>query len=113
MGAPNAINTTLYDKLSFNFLRDIAPVASISRELPADASQAEVEAVVHELNTDPACTGFIVQLPLPDHLDANRILELIDPAKDVDGLHPVNLGRLVLGVPAFLWFQKRTAAFRG
>ena len=82
--------------------RDSAEVgiASISRELPGDASQPEVEAVVRELNANPACTGFIVQLPLPDHLDANRILELIDPAKDVDGLHPVNLGRLVLGVPA-------------
>jgi methylenetetrahydrofolate dehydrogenase (NADP+) / methenyltetrahydrofolate cyclohydrolase len=82
--------------------RDSAEVgiASISRELPGEASQAEVEAVVRELNADLACTGFIVQLPLPDHLDANRILELIDPAKDADGLHPVNLGRLVLGVPA-------------
>jgi methylenetetrahydrofolate dehydrogenase (NADP+) / methenyltetrahydrofolate cyclohydrolase len=82
--------------------RDSAEVgiASISRELPGDASQAEVEAVVRELNADPACTGFIVQLPLPDHVDANRILELIDPAKDADGLHPVNLGRLILGVPA-------------
>jgi methylenetetrahydrofolate dehydrogenase (NADP+)/methenyltetrahydrofolate cyclohydrolase len=82
--------------------RDSAEVGitSISRELPGDASQADVEAVVRELNADPACTGFLVQLPLPDHLNANRILELIDPAKDVDGLHPVNLGRLVLGVPA-------------
>jgi methylenetetrahydrofolate dehydrogenase (NADP+)/methenyltetrahydrofolate cyclohydrolase len=79
--------------------RDCAEVgiASISRELPADATQADVEAVVRELNADPACTGYIVQLPLPKGLDANRVLELMDPAKDADGLHPVNLGRLVLG----------------
>ncbi|GAB2905730.1 bifunctional methylenetetrahydrofolate dehydrogenase/methenyltetrahydrofolate cyclohydrolase [Streptomyces mayteni] len=82
--------------------RDCAAVgiASIQRELPATASQAEIEAVVHELNADPACTGYIVQLPLPRGIDANRVLELIDPAKDADGLHPTNLGRLVLGQPA-------------
>jgi methylenetetrahydrofolate dehydrogenase (NADP+)/methenyltetrahydrofolate cyclohydrolase len=79
--------------------RDSAEVgiASIERELPATATQAEVEAVVAELNADPACTGYLVQLPLPDGLDAYRVLERVDPAKDVDGLHPVNLGRLVLG----------------
>ena len=78
--------------------RDCAEVgiASIRRDLPADATQAQVEAAVDELNADPACTGYIVQLPLPGHLDAERILNLIDPAKDADGLHPVNLGRLVL-----------------
>ncbi|MBT8225467.1 MAG: bifunctional methylenetetrahydrofolate dehydrogenase/methenyltetrahydrofolate cyclohydrolase [Dactylosporangium sp.] len=75
-------------------------IASLRRDLPATASQAEVEAVVAELNADPACTGFMVQLPLPKGLDAQRVLELIDPDKDADGLHPVNLGRLVLGVPA-------------
>ncbi|NYI07968.1 bifunctional methylenetetrahydrofolate dehydrogenase/methenyltetrahydrofolate cyclohydrolase [Allostreptomyces psammosilenae] len=82
--------------------RDCAQVgiASIQRELPADATQADVEAVVAELNADPACTGYIVQLPLPDGLDANRVLELMDPAKDADGLHPTNLGRLVLGQEA-------------
>lgn len=82
--------------------RDVAQVGmvGIARELPATASQAEVEAVVAELNADPACTGFIVQLPLPRGLNANRVLELVDPVKDVDGLHPVNLGRLVLGEPA-------------
>lgn len=74
-------------------------VASIARELPATASQEEVEAAVRELSADPACTGFIVQLPLPAGLDANRALELMDPAKDADGLHPMNLGRLVLGHP--------------
>jgi methylenetetrahydrofolate dehydrogenase (NADP+) / methenyltetrahydrofolate cyclohydrolase len=81
--------------------RDCAQVgiASIRRELPADATQAEVEAVVDELNADPACTGYIIQLPLPAGLDAQPLLERMDPAKDADGLHPVNLGRLVLGEP--------------
>jgi methylenetetrahydrofolate dehydrogenase (NADP+)/methenyltetrahydrofolate cyclohydrolase len=79
--------------------RDCAEVgiASIRRDLPADASQQQVEAVVDELNADPACTGYIVQLPLPAGLDAQRVLHRMDPAKDADGLHPVNLGRLVLG----------------
>jgi methylenetetrahydrofolate dehydrogenase (NADP+)/methenyltetrahydrofolate cyclohydrolase len=78
--------------------RDCAQVgiASIRRDLPADATQAQVEAVVRELNEDPACTGYIVQLPLPRGLDDKRVLHLMDPAKDADGLHPVNLGRLVL-----------------
>ncbi|MGQ0465569.1 MAG: bifunctional methylenetetrahydrofolate dehydrogenase/methenyltetrahydrofolate cyclohydrolase [Sporichthyaceae bacterium] len=82
--------------------RDCAEIgiASIRRDLPATATQAEVEQAVAELNADPACTGFIVQLPLPKGLDANRVLGLIDPAKDADGLHPVNLGKLVLGDPA-------------
>jgi methylenetetrahydrofolate dehydrogenase (NADP+) / methenyltetrahydrofolate cyclohydrolase len=78
--------------------RDCAQVgiASIRRDLPADATQAEVEDAVRELNEDPACTGYIVQLPLPRGLDDKRVLHLMDPAKDADGLHPVNLGRLVL-----------------
>ncbi|MFC4606584.1 bifunctional methylenetetrahydrofolate dehydrogenase/methenyltetrahydrofolate cyclohydrolase [Streptomyces maoxianensis] len=82
--------------------RDCAEVgiASIQRELPATATQEEIEAVVHELNDDPECTGYIVQLPLPKGIDTNRVLELMDPAKDADGLHPMNLGRLVLGVEA-------------
>lgn len=71
---------------------------SIQRELPADASQGEVEALIDELNADPDCHGYIVQLPLPRHLDTDAILERIDPAKDADGLHPTNLGRLVLNV---------------
>ena len=71
---------------------------SIQRELPADATQADVEALIDELNADPACHGYIVQLPLPKHLDTDAILERIDPAKDADGLHPTNLGRLVLNV---------------
>ncbi len=81
--------------------RDCAEVGieSIRVELPASASQADVEAAVARLNADPACTGYIVQLPLPKGLDASRVLELMDPAKDADGLHPVNLGRLVLGAP--------------
>ncbi|HUZ38433.1 MAG TPA: bifunctional methylenetetrahydrofolate dehydrogenase/methenyltetrahydrofolate cyclohydrolase [Streptosporangiaceae bacterium] len=81
--------------------RDCAEVgiASIRRDLPADATQEQVEAVVAELNADPACTGYLVQLPLPAGLDAHRVLHLMDPAKDADGLHPVNLGRLVLGEP--------------
>ena len=81
--------------------RDCAEVgiASIRRELPADASQQQVEAAVDELNADPACTGYIVQLPLPAGIDANAILSRVDPDKDADGLHPLNLGRLVLGQP--------------
>jgi methylenetetrahydrofolate dehydrogenase (NADP+)/methenyltetrahydrofolate cyclohydrolase len=82
--------------------RDCAQIgiASIRRDLPATASQADVEAVVDELNSDPSCTGYIVQLPLPRGLDANAVLERIDPDRDADGLHPTNLGRLVLGTPA-------------
>ena len=71
-------------------------IASIREDLPADATQDDVEAAVARLNADPACTGFIVQLPLPKGLDEQRVLELIDPDKDADGLHPTNLGRLVL-----------------
>ncbi|WP_405577618.1 bifunctional methylenetetrahydrofolate dehydrogenase/methenyltetrahydrofolate cyclohydrolase [Streptomyces sp. NBC_01092] len=82
--------------------RDCAQVgiASLRRDLPADASQQQVEETIDELNADPDCTGYIVQLPLPRHLDAGAVLERMDPAKDADGLHPVNLGRLVLGVEA-------------
>jgi len=74
-------------------------ITSIRRDLPADASQQQVEAVIDELNADPACTGYIVQLPLPAGLDAHRVLNRMDPAKDADGLHPVSLGRLVLNEP--------------
>ena len=79
--------------------RDCAEVgvASIRCDLPSTATQADVEAAVAELNRDPACTGYIVQLPLPKGLDAGRVLGLMDPVKDADGLHPTNLGRLVLG----------------
>lgn len=80
--------------------RDCAEVGieSIRVDLPATASQDEVMAAVQRLNEDPACTGYIVQLPLPKGMDTNRILEAIDPDKDADGLHPMNLGRLVLRV---------------
>jgi methylenetetrahydrofolate dehydrogenase (NADP+) / methenyltetrahydrofolate cyclohydrolase len=80
--------------------RDCAEVgiSSIRVELPSTASQPEVEAAVLALNDDPGCTGFIVQLPLPPHLDMHRVLQLIDPDKDADGLHPTNLGKLVLGM---------------
>ena len=80
--------------------RDCAEVgiASIRVDLPGDASQAQIEDAVRDLNADPRCTGYIVQLPLPAGIDQNAILELIDPAKDADGLHPMNLGRLVLAV---------------
>ncbi|MCW4352466.1 bifunctional methylenetetrahydrofolate dehydrogenase/methenyltetrahydrofolate cyclohydrolase [Hoyosella sp. YIM 151337] len=75
-------------------------VASIRRDLPADITQEDLNAVLDELNADPACTGYIVQLPLPKHLDENAALERVDPDKDADGLHPINLGRLVLGKAA-------------
>lgn len=73
---------------------------SIQRELPADATQEQVEALIDELNADDTCHGYIVQLPLPKHIDTDAILERIDPDKDADGLHPTNLGRLVLNVNA-------------
>jgi methylenetetrahydrofolate dehydrogenase (NADP+)/methenyltetrahydrofolate cyclohydrolase len=81
--------------------RDCAQVgiASIQVELPASTSQEQLASVIAGLNADPACTGYIVQLPLPGNLDDNAALALVDPDKDADGLHPVNLGKLVLGVP--------------
>ncbi|NMO01019.1 bifunctional methylenetetrahydrofolate dehydrogenase/methenyltetrahydrofolate cyclohydrolase [Gordonia sp. TBRC 11910] len=72
-------------------------VESIRKDLPADITQEQLDATIDELNDDPACTGYIVQLPLPKHLDENAALERIAPEKDADGLHPINLGRLVLG----------------
>jgi methylenetetrahydrofolate dehydrogenase (NADP+)/methenyltetrahydrofolate cyclohydrolase len=75
-------------------------IESIRVDLPADTPQAEVEEAIARLNADPACTGYIVQLPLPGHMDENAVLGQIDPAKDADGLHPTNLGWLVLGKPA-------------
>lgn len=72
-------------------------ITSIRRDFAADVSQAEVEAAIDELNADPACTGYIVQLPLPEQLDAGSLLERMSPSKDADGLHPTSLGRLVLG----------------
>ena len=80
--------------------RDCAEVgiASLREDLPSTATQADVEAAIDRLNADPSCTGYIVQLPLPKGIDTNAVLERIDPAKDADGLHPTNLGRLVLRV---------------
>jgi methylenetetrahydrofolate dehydrogenase (NADP+)/methenyltetrahydrofolate cyclohydrolase len=75
-------------------------ITSIRVDLPETATQAEVEEHVDRLNADPACTGYIVQLPLPKHMDVNAVLGRMDPAKDVDGLHPTNLGWLVLGKDA-------------
>jgi methylenetetrahydrofolate dehydrogenase (NADP+) / methenyltetrahydrofolate cyclohydrolase len=82
--------------------RDCAAVGitSLRCDLPATATQADVEAAVRALNEDPRCTGFIVQLPLPSQVSEVAVLELIDPGKDADGLHPINLGRLVLFEPA-------------
>lgn len=71
-------------------------VTSIKRELPADATFDQISAAVNELNADPACTGYIVQLPLPKGIDENAVIDLIDPKKDADGMHPYNLGELVL-----------------
>ena len=78
--------------------RDCAEVGieSIRVDLPAHASEDQILEAVAGLNADPACTGFIVQLPLPRGVDTNRVLEAVDPDKDADGLHPTNLGRLVL-----------------
>ncbi|MHA2788155.1 bifunctional methylenetetrahydrofolate dehydrogenase/methenyltetrahydrofolate cyclohydrolase [Corynebacterium sp. S7] len=90
------------DPASQNYVRmkhadcEMLGIRSIQKQLPADATQEEVEAVVDELNADDTVTGYIVQLPLPKQIDENAILERIDPAKDADGLHPVNLGKLVL-----------------
>lgn len=71
-------------------------VNSIRKELPADATFEQIAEAVQELNADPACTGYIVQLPLPKGIDENAIIDLIDPKKDADGMHPYNLGELVL-----------------
>jgi methylenetetrahydrofolate dehydrogenase (NADP+)/methenyltetrahydrofolate cyclohydrolase len=72
---------------------------SVGEQLPASATQAEVEAVVERFNADPRLNAYLVQLPLPDGLDEERVLLAVDPAKDVDGLHPTNLGRLVMNTP--------------
>ena len=96
------------DPASHNYVRmkhrdcEQVGIESIQVELPADATAAQLERAIRELNDNPACTGYIVQLPIPKHLDENWALSLIDPDKDADGLHPVNLGRMVLGEPATL-----------
>jgi methylenetetrahydrofolate dehydrogenase (NADP+)/methenyltetrahydrofolate cyclohydrolase len=75
-------------------------IASIRVDLPASSTEADVLRAVSELNADKSCTGYIVQLPLPKGINTNKVLEAMDPEKDADGLHPVNLGRLVLGQAA-------------
>jgi methylenetetrahydrofolate dehydrogenase (NADP+)/methenyltetrahydrofolate cyclohydrolase len=77
-------------------------IRSVHEHLPEDASQEELEATVARFNADPAVHAYLVQLPLPAGLDEERVLLAVDPAKDVDGLHPVNLGRLVMGTPGTL-----------
>ncbi|HXW38767.1 MAG TPA: tetrahydrofolate dehydrogenase/cyclohydrolase catalytic domain-containing protein [Acidimicrobiales bacterium] len=72
-------------------------MASIHEHLPEDVTQSRLESVVARLNADPAVDAYLVQLPLPPHIDEERVLLAVDPDKDVDGLHPVNLGRLVMG----------------
>ncbi len=79
-----------------------AGMRSFDHVLPASTSQAELLSLVRTLNTDPAVDGILVQLPLPPQIDAQSIIEAIDPDKDVDGFHPVNVGRLVTGVPGFV-----------
>ncbi|GAA4284800.1 bifunctional methylenetetrahydrofolate dehydrogenase/methenyltetrahydrofolate cyclohydrolase [Brevibacterium daeguense] len=80
--------------------RDCAQVGieSIRRDLPSTITAAELDEVIDELNADPACTAYIVQLPLPEQIDTDHVLERISPDKDADGLHPTNLGRLMLNV---------------
>lgn len=74
-------------------------ITSIRHDLPANVGRDELFDVIDGLNADPACTGYLVQLPLPAGLDTGAVLERVDPDKDADGLHPVSLGRLVLGEP--------------
>jgi len=81
--------------------RNIGYTSSVYR-LPEDISQERLTEVIDFLNNDPEINGFIVQLPLPKHINADEILQRINPAKDVDGFHPVNIGKLVLGLPAYL-----------
>ena len=82
--------------------RDCAEVgiASIRIDLPAASKETDVLAAIHDLNSSAECTGYIVQLPLPGGISTHKILEAIDPQKDADGLHPLNLGKLVLGEKA-------------
>ena len=77
-----------------------AGMESFEHKLPAGISEGKLIDLIEELNTDPAVDGILVQLPLPDHIDAHKVLSAIDPNKDVDGFHPVNAGRLSTGLPA-------------
>ncbi|MDO5094015.1 MAG: bifunctional methylenetetrahydrofolate dehydrogenase/methenyltetrahydrofolate cyclohydrolase [Propionibacteriaceae bacterium] len=96
------------DPASHNYVRmkhrdcEQVGIASIRVQLPADATAAQLEEKLRDLNRDENCTGYIVQLPIPKHLDENWALSLVDPDKDADGLHPINLGWLVLNEPATL-----------
>ncbi|MCT7826496.1 MAG: bifunctional methylenetetrahydrofolate dehydrogenase/methenyltetrahydrofolate cyclohydrolase, partial [Lactobacillus iners] len=73
-------------------------IRSIRCDLPEDASEDDILKAVNQLNNDPSCTGFIVQLPLPKGVDSQKIIEAVDPAKDCDGMHPYNLGELVMHI---------------
>ena len=79
-----------------------ANMASFEHKLAADVPESELLALVDRLNADPAVDGILVQLPLPDHINANKVITRIDPDKDVDGFHPVNAGRLAIGLPGFV-----------
>ena len=79
-----------------------AGMASFEHRLPAETSEADLLDLVARLNGDPAVHGILVQLPLPGHIDATKVIEAVDPAKDVDGFHPVNAGRLSIGLPALI-----------
>jgi methylenetetrahydrofolate dehydrogenase (NADP+)/methenyltetrahydrofolate cyclohydrolase len=79
-----------------------AGMRSFDHTLPASTSEAELLALVHRLNADPAVDGILVQLPLPPQIDAQKVIEAIDPAKDVDGFHPISAGKLLTGVPGFV-----------
>ncbi|MBE9075592.1 bifunctional 5,10-methylenetetrahydrofolate dehydrogenase/5,10-methenyltetrahydrofolate cyclohydrolase, partial [Microcystis sp. LEGE 08355] len=79
-----------------------AGMLSFEHRLPADTTQAALLALVAQLNADPAVDGILVQLPLPPPIDANAVIAAIDPDKDVDGFHPVNVGRLTSGLPGFV-----------
>jgi methylenetetrahydrofolate dehydrogenase (NADP+)/methenyltetrahydrofolate cyclohydrolase len=79
-----------------------AGMRSFDHTLPASTSEAELLALVRKLNADPAVDGILVQLPLPPQIDAQKVIEAIDPAKDVDGFHPINAGKLLTGVPGFV-----------
>ncbi len=78
---------------------DAVGMRSFAHDLPASTGEAELLALIDTLNADPAVNGILVQLPLPKHIDAERVIERIDPKKDVDGFHPYNVGRLVLKMP--------------
>ena len=79
-----------------------AGMESFQHNFPADAGEAELLALIDRLNADPAVDGILVQLPLPDHIDTNKVITRVDPDKDVDGFHPVNAGRLAIGLPGFV-----------